>query len=74
VTGSFVIVASLVDSLLDASNLSSVIGTVVVSSAFLAAVKASLADADDVDGGGESLKNLLFASSSDILNLRTSPS
>src|SRR2546423_7392995 len=53
VTGSFVIVASLVDSLLDASNLSSVICTV-VSSAFLAAAKPSFAD-DDEDGG-ESLK------------------
>jgi hypothetical protein len=74
VTVSFVIVASLVDSLLDASNLSSVTGTiVVVSSAFLAAVRPSSADVDD-DDGRESPKNLDFASSSVMLNRSTSPS
>ena len=52
-TGSFIIVASTVDSLLDASNLSSVIGTT-VSSAFLPRLFA-------VVGGGESPKNLDFA-------------
>jgi hypothetical protein len=54
VTGSFIIVAFIVDSLLDVFNFSSVIGTT-VSSAFLPRLFAV------VGAGGESPKNLDFA-------------
>ena len=76
-SGSFVIVPSCAESLLDTSNFSSVNGTAVSSaspivlSLFGVEVSSSAADNDD---GGESLENLFSASSSEILNRRTGPS